>query len=159
MATIPLWMIGKHVTACTAKLCTVDSSGVLTAGTGLDAADLVSTGVIDEFELNASRTTENIAAITQVTAHHVRIARRDSVSISEIMRTGQNACLLANLWYSSTSGASDIVQFIFTRGGSTWTFYGVMLSYSESVVRGKNVARMTLGPVDIGALNADGPGA
>jgi hypothetical protein len=137
----------------------VDAAGTLTSGTGADAAVLVggglAWGLVDELELNASKVTENISPVTETKAHHVSLGRRDSLTITEILRTGKittiSNCFLSNLWSSPTS---RYVQLVFTRGGNTWSGYFLMQGYEETLRRGKNVGRMTLSMIDPGQTNA-----
>ncbi len=147
MPSIPLWLLGRDATTVTITVQSVNSStGVLSDGTGTDIAALATAGVVDEIEFSSSKTLENIAPMYSLRAHYVPISLRYSFTITEVMRAGSNTCLLANVWHSATS---SLVKFVFKRGGNTWTTYGVLTDYSESLQRGKNVARLTVGMVDV----------
>jgi hypothetical protein len=154
MAQIPIFLIGKNVTSVVATVQTVASNGTLADSSGADIATLANgtsiIGLVDSVDVQASRTTENISGMQQTHAHYVKIARRDSVSLTEILRTGSANCLLANIW---TSATSRYVKIALTRGGNSWTGYFLLNSYSESIRRGKITGTLTCTMVDPGQLN------
>jgi hypothetical protein len=172
MAAVPPWLIGKHVTTVTAQLQSVSpvdgtlgnlgtgspEIATLAAGTGKLSLGTFAftTGLVDAIEYNGAKTTENIAAINETHANAVPIARRDSFTLTEILRTGAGNSLLAALWTAGTSdtNASRIVGLTFNRGAKGWSGYFLMTGYTESIRRGKSTARMTLEMVDPGQTNA-----
>lgn len=158
MATIPLWLIGRDVAVATLTVQSVNAStGVLTDATGNnDVAALHNTstgiGLLDEISVSYHRRTENISAINRVNAHHYPTVIATEITLTEILRAGHltattpySKCLLGNAWHA---GASAYVKVVVTRALRTWTLYGVMESYEERLVRGKNVARLTIRMVD-----------
>jgi len=174
---IPQWLLGKHISSVVANVQTVAASdGALAdAITGPEIASLITssgawpnisivTGIVDELQATGGYTTENISAITSTKAHHVPIARRDQITVTEIMRTGTTTqgtpgvavgnCFLANLW---SSAVSRVVRFSFARAGNRFDFYGLMTSYNEALRRGKTVARMTIEMVDPNQQNMSLP--
>lgn len=171
MAQIPLWLQGRFCTSVVAQLQTVDpTAGTLAnAGGTLDTASLVTstgsvaagtavivTGLVDSVTVRTTKQTEDISSVVETKAHHVAIMRHDTVELSEILRTGTNNCLLANLWTggSGTTNASRIVFLTFARGGQKFSGWFVMEQYTEALRRGKTVGVMRLAPVDPGTTNA-----
>lgn len=168
MSAIPLWLLGRHVTSVVAALQEASNTDGtlqnLKVGTPVatDTATLVggspAVGLIDECEIRKSKVSENINSVVRTQAHHVAISEDDSIILTEILRQGSSTCLLANLWFSTTTPTAGyqttrIVSFTFTRGGNKWTGFLKMTDYAESFSRGKNVGRMTLQMVDPGAAN------
>lgn len=168
MATIPLWLLGRHVTSVTARWQVVSAVGVL--GNGASAVETL-TGVADSIQYNGSRTTEMINSLTSTRENEVVIEADDSFVITEIMRNKDDASysltapqynILAKLWANADS--ADYVLFTLTRGGTgvsggpggnSYTFYAVMSAYSEAIRKGKNVAQMTIQVIDIDATIAN----
>jgi hypothetical protein len=172
---LPIWMLGRNVTSVSAVLQTIAADGTLAdSGTGADTAALLTTtgsstagppptiahtvGLIDGLELRKTKTTENISAINRNRANHVPVSRRHNLVLTEILRQGAAQSLLANLWFSTTSLTARVVKLTFARAGNKHTLYGLMTDYTERIVRGKNVGRMTIQPVDSGALPTYGTG-
>jgi hypothetical protein len=158
MALVPTWMLGKHVTTVVAQIQTVASDGTLSdAGGASDVASLaVSSGVlgsgltfsvalVDEVEFSSTKLTENISAIQRPRANMVPYSIRYQFTLTEIMRNGADRCRLAAIFYN---GVSDIVKLTFSRARNTWTVYAVLTSYSESLQRGKNVARLSCSMIE-----------
>jgi hypothetical protein len=164
MATIPLWLVGRHVTSVTARWQTVSAAGVL--GNGTSAVETL-TGVVDQIQYSGERTTEMINSLTSIRENEVTIESDDSVILTEIMRNNDAAAapqynILAKLWTNVDS--ADHILFNFTRGGTglsggpggnSYLMYGVMTSYRESIRKGKNVAQLTIQMIDIGNATAN----
>jgi hypothetical protein len=158
MALVPPWMLGRHVTTLVAQIQTIASDGTLSdAGGASDVATLAAstgalgsgltftTGLVDEFELQSTKLSENISAINRPRANMVPYSIRYSFTLTEIMRNGADRCRLAAIFYN---GVSDLVKLTFSRARMTWTVYAVLTSYSESLQRGKNVARLSCSMIE-----------
>ena len=66
MASIPVWLIGKHLTSVSIYPQTVGSAGALT-----DASTKALTAVIDSIQLNMNPSIENINAVNSPRANNV----------------------------------------------------------------------------------------
>jgi hypothetical protein len=108
----------------------------------------VTLGILDEFELTASKVTENIRGLDRPHAHNVPIALAYGFTISEILRPGDEACQLAGIWFG---GNTKIVKCVFAARRRRWTLYGVMTDYVENYAQGKNIGRLTCRPCNVGA--------
>lgn len=163
-ATIPNWLLGRHVTAVQAWVQTINESTgalddvatptasnfsdlVLTTGSHASGTIVFTTGVLDEIRLVGEKTTDNINSVNRQFAHHVPLQSGYTLSVSEVMRSSVAGCLLANIWFG---GTSNYIRFTFGRGGNHWEFICIMTGYNETIVRGKNVANATLVSVDNG---------
>jgi hypothetical protein len=165
MATVPLWVTGHSLVFMEAVVQTLNTStGALADSTSTDIATLANDGsvtgaagssavfgVVDSVELNSTRTTENIAGCAQYFGNAVRLTRKDSLTVTEVLRTPVGTSLLAAIWYSNTS---RYVRVTFKRGHSSWTFYGIMESYQESLRHGKSTGSMSIQMIDVGQNNA-----
>lgn len=151
MALAP-WLLGRHVTSVLIHVQTYDSATGALAPAAVTASTqsqlVVTTGVLDEIRLTSTRETENISPANSQKSHAVPIKSGFNLQVSEVMRSSVAGCLLANIWFA---GPTNYVSFTFTRAGRSWLGYFLMASYNETIVRGKNVARMTLVSVDNGA--------
>jgi hypothetical protein len=166
-------MLGRHITSVTATVQVVSTAdgSLVDAVTGGEIATLVASsgsypthsitfGIVDEINTTAAVASEDISAVTSTHAHHVPISRRDSMVLTEILRTGTTSqgspsiavgnAFLANLWHSSVS---RVVKLVFSRAGNTETFYGRMTSYNEPIRRGRNVGRLTVQMIDPNQAN------
>lgn len=157
MGTLPLWLLGKHITSVAATLQTINpTTGVLAPSVQAgDTATLVSAtvGLIDECQLNKAKVRENINSTVRTRAHWVAISVDDSLVLTEILRQGQNTGLLASLWFSSTANTGRVVYFVFTVGGNSWSGYLRMTAFNVDYARGKNVARLSLSMVEPNVAN------
>jgi hypothetical protein len=175
MAAVPLWMLGKHVTAVQAVLQTVDpvTGALANAGTfgGISpTADFIassgsstanpptivfSAGLVDSISLRGRKQEEEISSVNETHANHVPIYVGYSLVVVEILRQAAAKSLWANLWTASdpSQNLSRIVAITFARAGNKWSGYLRMARYPEIIRRGKNVARMELVSIDPGQPN------
>lgn len=142
MASIPVWLTGKHVTACAVVPQSVATNGTLTPGS---STSLV--GSLDEISLNSSPETEEISHLGATYANTVLIRRKQQVTLTEILKSNGTNILAA------TATAYDVVQVNLTRGAQSWSFYGIVTGYREDIRRGKSTAVMTLDMVDPNTTN------
>lgn len=155
VGTIPLWMLGSGTGAVVLTVLSLNTTtGALDDGTpgNNDLATL--TGLLDGIELVPRRVVENITPINRVNAHHYPILAAFDIVLMEIMgyghltaTTSYSKCFLGNAWFA---GRSAYVKLAATRQSRTWTALGVMTDYDETLVRGKNVARLMIKHIDAG---------
>jgi hypothetical protein len=153
MATIPTPLLGRHVSSVTVRWQTPDANGLL--GNGTSTTQTI-TGIIDGVEIQGTNQTETINNLTSTRENEVVIESADSIVLTEIMRDGINAAnvnVLAAIWTNADS--ADYCLVTIARGGNSFTFYGLMSDYSESIRKGKNTARMTFQMIDIDASMAN----
>ncbi len=167
--------LGKTVSALNLTVQNVSTAGALTnavngtdgfgspVATAINIATLVTSsnalhtatytvtlGILDEFELTASKVTENIRGLDRPHAHNVPISLAYGFTISEILRPQAAFCQLAGIWFG---GNTKIVKTVFAARRRRWTLYGIMTDYIESYAQGKNVGRLTCRPVNVGATS------
>jgi hypothetical protein len=143
MATIPLWLIGRTVTAVIATPLIPDGDGLLSAA-AMGAQSF--TGVADEISYQGSVTTQEISALTSSRRNAVVIEQDDTMVITEVMRSAAGQNLGAAIWVAADAPPQALFQF--SRGGNQVALYGTLTRYEEDVQRGKSVARLTIRIVD-----------
>jgi hypothetical protein len=147
VATIPIWLLGRHTTLVTARWQTPDANGLL--GNGTSSTQTI-TGLVDSVEYNGQNTTETINCLISFRENEVVTEHNDTFVLTEVMRdgiAGTSTNVLASLWMNADS--ADVCLITLTRGGNSYAAYMCMQDYSESIRKGKCVARMTLTQVDI----------
>jgi hypothetical protein len=147
MATIPDWLLGRHLTAVTITPQTEGAGGVLTAVT---ASSAVLTTTIDSIRLAQNPVTSNISAVNNQRANNVIEEDDGSLVVTQILRKGDTSATPTNLLGVLAMGW-DYFSATFTRGGRTWTGIYVRGPYTDGVAsKGKNVAEMTFLQADAG---------
>lgn len=142
MSTVPQWLLGREVTAIAIIPQTVGAGGVLTPGT---SAPL--TGLLDEIAPDEYNDTENIVPMDVRQDNEVIIGSGIRLMLREILspNTGASFNVLAQ-----AGALYDYVSVTFTRSGLTpFTSFFVIKGYTESIVRGKSMGTLTLGPAGI----------
>lgn len=142
MAAIPVWLTGRHTTACAIVPQTVAADGTLSAGA---SSNLV--GSIDGISIRSASELEEISPMTTTRSNMVPIKVGTTISLTEVLKSN-GANLLAAVAYAAT-----YVQVTLTRGGQSFAFYGVIGEYSEDLQRGKSVGVLSVEMVDIGSSN------
>lgn len=155
--TLNSWFTGKHVFSIIATPQSAAASGALTPGTARTFS-----AIVDEISYNGRSVTEEIAAITSPFENNVIVEQDDSIVVREILRTstdgtGQLLALMTML------ANHDFISWEIKRGYTnptvggqvaTITFWGVMMSYTETLRKGKCVAEMTIAMIDqVGTAN------
>ena len=149
MTTLVNPALGRAATGFTMAACTVNSSGVITVGTVKTF-----TGQLTEFDMNEANETENISASTSRNANEVIVETQNTATVSGF--------LFANDVYSSSSTnpiffiaqTADYIQMVGSWAGRSFTFYGVIKSYKETIGgKGKINFTMEVGFPDIGSAN------
>lgn len=139
MATIPLWLTGRHVTAVVATPQAVDGAGLFTPG-----AAGTFTGIADEIQYSSNVRTVEISALTSALKNEMPLEQDDMMVITEILRAGTDMCFGAII-----AEVAEYCQFLFTRGGNSIALYGVVTDYEETVPKGKSIARLTIRRVQL----------
>lgn len=149
MTAIPIWLLGKHVTAVTVTPQTVSTAGVLTPSTPVETL----VGFWDEIDITSENTLENIQSADQRRDNNVITGTGTTVRVVEILKTNDSSATPTNLLATLFYGSADYYQVTLTRGGRSFSFYGVARSYNEGYRRGKSVATGEFAMVDPGASN------
>lgn len=161
MAAIPLWALGRHVTAVTIQPFAAAPDGTLTSGASAQAL----TAIIDEIELDHDSGPQNVPPLTSNHESMVPVRQNNTYTLSEILRPAAGLNILALVYYDfatigSESIRCDYARIQITRAGKVFTDYFLMAEYTESIRQGKNVGRMVLmqaeasGDAAIGYANA-----
>lgn len=147
MATIPQWLLGRHLVAITITPQTITAAGVLGDGT---ASALVA--VADSVSLSLVPAHEEINPVNSVRANNVITHDDGSVQVGIIeVHDGSDPDPLEALVV-----AGDVFKVVFTKGtksGSvkTWTGYFTRGNCSFGIQgRGKQIASLELLQVDAG---------
>jgi hypothetical protein len=155
VGTIPLWMLGSGTGAVVLTVLSLNTTtGALDDGTpgNNDLATL--TGLLDGLQIMPRKNTQNLSPLNRTNAHHYPITIGYDIVLSEIMgyghltvSTSYTKCFLGNAWFA---GRSAYVRVVATRQGRSFSMLGIMTAYEETLVRGKNVARLTVQMIDSG---------
>jgi hypothetical protein len=143
MATIPLWLLGRHLTVCTFQPLKTDASGNLVAST---VGTRTITTLIDDIRYAGRITTRDIRAVNATRKNPVLIEQCDAVSFSVIQRAAADSNDLAACWVGSDN--PDYGLFTFTWGSNVVSFYGMMDGYEEEGNKDKSPARLRLKFID-----------
>lgn len=148
MSQLPIFLIGRNVSAVTLTLLAVAADGTLS-----DSTAYTLTGVIDEVEYNGQTSLESIPHLTSARDHMVAVQTDDSITLVEVLQAASSSAynLLATAFFS----ASDYARVAITRGSGSWTFTALMESYEETLQRGKTVGRLVLRQTDLGNATAN----
>jgi hypothetical protein len=144
MSTIPVWLTGPG-----GSYAIVVTPQTVTAGVLADTTPVATlTGNLDRISISGSKTSENIMAMDSFRRNQVPLDVGTEITLIEILKkSGTN--LLATAWM----GNSDYFKIGVTRGGQTWTFFGLYESYDEGLEHGKSVGTGRFVMVDPGAGN------
>lgn len=116
------------------------------------------TAVLDGAGVRTRMVTEEISAITSARENNVPVQVGTEIVLREILdrrasvlpTTGPVLAKLADTLASISGSAFCKVEI--TRGGNTWTYYGLFSEYNEGpYVKGKNTGEMSFLPVDNGS--------
>lgn len=143
MATIPLWLLGRGVTAVVITPMVSDANGLL-SDSALGAQSF--TTIADEISYQGSVTTQEISALTSTRRNSVVIEQDDTMVMTHIMRSTAGENLAAAIWVDPA--LSNFAYFQFSRGGNSVNMYGALTRYEEDVQRGKSVSRLTIKILD-----------
>jgi len=153
MATIPLWMLGKHIASVTIYPQTVGTSGILA-----DASTKGITSQIDHININATPTKENINAVGAPRANHVIVEDDWSMDLGliEVHNASDPNPVMTGVM-TPLGGGSEVFKFIFVRGtqaGSieTWTGWGTRGPSNSGINgKGKQVSNFVIDAADTGS--------
>lgn len=150
MASIPLWLLGKHLVTCTMNPQTVGTAGALT-----DASTKALVTQMDSFQLQLTANQENINAVNQPRANHVIV--EDDFSFDLTLNEVHNASDPDPVLTSFLS--NDVFKFTFVKGtqaGSirTVVLYATRTSHASGVQgKGGQKASASFAAVDTGATS------
>lgn len=141
---MPLWLLGKHLTAVTITPCTEDA----TTGAVSEGSANTLTGQIDFVRLAIDPVTDTIMPVNATRVHTEILLNSDGLVLGEIL-TRKNGVISEPI-LPALAYAYDILKVVFTRGGKTWTYYGRRGPFSDGVSSpGKNICELTLLPIDV----------
>lgn len=138
MPSIPLWVIGRTVTAVVATPLIADANGLFSTH-ALGALSF--TAIADEISYASTVQTVEISALTSSRKNEIPLEQDDRMIISEILRASTNGCLGARAW---TAAGGSWCRFQFSRGGNAISLYGAIADYEENVTKGKCIARLAI---------------
>lgn len=148
MATIPQWLLGRHLTSVVITPQSVSSAGVLSDGT----AKTVTT-VVDSIQANISPVHEEINPVNSTRANNVITHDDSGITLSIIeVNNGSDPNPLEAIVLTN-----DVFKVVFTKGtvtsyAATWTGYFTRGQCSFGISgRGKQIASLELLQVDAGA--------
>lgn len=150
MAVLPLWALGRHVTAIGIQTFAAAPDGTLTAGS-LNVSLLA---IIDDIEIDADGGAENAAPLTSPHENQVLVRQNDTYILTQILRPAAGSNTLAAAYYDTATIATEVIRCDYARieiirAGKRFVGYFLMGDYTESVRQGKSTGRMTLMQTDI----------
>lgn len=148
MPSIPLWIIGRAVTAVVVTPLIADTNGLLGAAT-LGAQSF--TTVADEISYSGTVQTVEISPLVSSRRNEVPLEEDGVMVITEIMRNSALLNLGALIWMQTDN--PDRALFQFSRGGNKIEMYGTLDSYDETVTKGKSMAHLSIRMIDTGVTN------
>lgn len=148
MATIPQWLLGRHLTSVVITPQTVAAAGTLSDGT----AKTVTT-VVDSIQASINPVHEEINPVNSTRANNVITHDDSSLTLSIIeVNNGSDPNPLEALVLTN-----DVFKVVFTKGtqtsfAATWTGYFTRGSCNFGISgRGKQIASLELLQVDAGS--------
>lgn len=166
MAGILKYLRGRDTTTISITAQDVSSAGLLT-DTSSATGSLVG-GRCDSVRVTCRNNTEMIMGVDDIIENHVSIYIGYTIELTEILTqkvgtgglgaTTNYEPILPKLFYTTPSGNSTYEYFkiVVTKGGKTYTLYGLKQDISDGVTSGgKQTATMSLVPVNV---NYDGSG-
>lgn len=150
MATIPIFAIGKHWTVVTLTAQTPGSDGVL-ADNGT-AKSIVA--LLRKSSMRQETKTSNLTAMGSRSENNVPYEDSTSWTFDYLLQYSDSVATPTNamqaLWQ-----ATDYVKLIVTRGGLTYTYFGLLTSHEENGSKEEATGSIGLQIADIGSF----PGA
>jgi hypothetical protein len=148
MATIPLWLLGRHLTAVTLIPQTVNATtGVLSAGTTQTL-----TVVTKSITIRREPQSEDIRPVNSSVVNNVNHSDDSTLDLTILLRQGVGA--IARNQIEDAIAASDYFQANFTSGAKAWSGYFTRGTSTDGVTNyGANEASITLRQIDVGSAN------
>lgn len=142
MATLPLWAVGRHVTAYTLTPQSVNATSGVLADVSASAQTIY--GHMRDCEVEQNVTLENISSMDSLAENNIPIEFGTSYRITELEKSaGTN-----KLAYLVNSGY-NFFKAALTRGGQSWTGYAVISNYRMSAQKNGVAATFELRPVQV----------
>ena len=146
MAAVPVWLLGRHLTAVTLTQQSVAADGTLTPGTGSAIKTL--TALCNRVKLRSNPMLEDVGPVNKTKANNVILQDDFTLEIEVLLKSSGENPLAAAVT------ASDYFVCVFTRGGQTWTQTVVRGEFDDGVEnQGKNTSTLVLHCADISATN------
>lgn len=151
MADVPLWAIGKHVTSIVLTPQTVNATtGVLTDSTPV--ASLF--GHLKNIELDSHVTSENISAMNSTAENQVPLEYGTTIRMEELEKSAGTNLLASQVFTAASIGT--YVKYQITRGGQSWTGYGLVADYKMSASKQGVNGTAEIRPIQINNTTASG---
>lgn len=155
---VPVWAVGRHVTAFMLTPQSFNtSSGVMSdvtaigtlSGTAMEAYTNLY-GHLESIEIDQRITTEDMSNTDSIFENQVPTGIGTSYVFTELEKSrGINKLAgLCNLGYV-------YYKVAITRGGQSWTGYGVLQGYNHASDKRSSKGRFTLGPVHMAGATAN----
>lgn len=138
------WQLGSEITGKAITGQDLNLDGTFTAGAALSLDN-----VLERFGFSFTNRTEEIGPMDSNRDNQVIVLRSNSVTLEEIIQGGIQPRL------EVVASAFDHASFTYTEYGKVKTIFGVILSGGEDKVRGKNVYRLELGPIEMSVGTGD----
>lgn len=144
MPTIPTWLIGKFLTGMT-----IIGQDVADDGTLSNNTSYILVGLLDEITLTATNDTENIVPLDVRQNFEVIVGSGQAFTLMEILNQQTGVAAPQGNCLQQATYTNDICLFTFTRGTLSFSCYGTVGDYSESIRRGKSVGTANFKPAGI----------
>lgn len=129
------WLKGVDLTAVSLYTGTRNASTGVVSWSGSPSS---LTNVVDYVRFSDDRMLEMIASVNDVNAHYEQTLYDATVTLGEILTKGTP--ILPGL-----ASTGQYLKVMFTRGGQSYTFTGIIRSFNDGVTAyGKNACEMTL---------------
>lgn len=145
MAVIPLWAVGRHVTTVTLYPQAVDSAGTLSDTT----PSQVMFGHLESIEIHGEAEMENISAMDRRVKNEVIIEVGTTLRMTEFAKQSSLTNKLAQAYY----GSNDYFRYVITRGGQSWTGYGIIQRFGSNMPKGSIKETIDFAMCDVGGGN------
>lgn len=147
MASIPVYQLGKHLTSVVLTPQTVAANGALSDGTAVTV-----TTFMDSLGESLNDQTEEVSAVNSTRQHLEKLDSGHELTLSVIkVNNGNDPNPLRTMFLSNS-----VVKVAYTEGtgssATTITVYARITNVASGTQgKGKQIASITLGPVDAGA--------
>ncbi len=153
-------MAGRHLTAVSLTVMTVGTTGALTIGptyTLVNNSQFV--GWVESVEIDVEREVEDGTVIGSPNANDIPTVTRHTLTLTSPLRYAASGNFLKLAMFNLVVNGDGTVgspycKLVLTRGGETFTGYGVLKTYRESYSKGKCAGVLTISMMDTpGASN------
>jgi len=147
MATVPGWLLGRHLTAISIVGMTESTAGVL----GAVATSSLS-GYIDAVQYASRPVQEMIQSVDRVGAHYENTIEDSELQLVEILtRKGYHTPVLPTM-----AASYDYFTVTFTRGAQTYVSTMKRGAFTDGVANfGKNTVGLNMRPIDVSGSSSN----